>query len=333
MDFRVDRSLPMSVRQQLKGAIEFAIAFGELVAGDALPSVREMATAAGVAVMTVSQVYRELKEEGLIETRPGAGTFIADSSKARAAQHPDIEALHRQIDAIIAQAEKLGVGDADLTALLKARLAYRSKTGTKLHIVMAGLFPDATLSYAKAIFDQLGGAVVVEPVTIRALNGDAQKRAHAASADYVVTFTNRRRELAALMPTAKIISIRFIPSETTRMALASISPTARLLVLSQFPDFLPIFQSAMRRFAAHVGKVVAVNFDDPRVPELLAASDVVVYATGTEDTAEKAPQGTSMFEYRHVPDPADVDRVLLPLVSGEPVPVGATGGSKTVVEP
>lgn len=316
MDFRVDRTVPMPVRQQLKGTIAFGIAFGELAVGSALPSVREMATLAGVAPMTVSQVYAELKREGLVETRLGSGTFIADSSQARAAQRTDIDALHRQIDAAVDQAEALGIELADLAAMVSARIAYRQRPGRRVSIVMAGLFPEATASYADFIALRLGRGVSVEPVTIEDLRQRQDLRALAGSADLVVTFSNRHGEVLGLLPTARVVTIRFIPSERTRMELASIDPTARVLVLSRFPDFLPIFRSGVRRFAAHVSNVAAVNFDDPNAAERLADCDVVVYATGTEATAELAGLSVHKFEYRHVPDPADIDRVLRPLVYG-----------------
>lgn len=314
MDFSVDRKLPMPVRQQLKGSIEFGIAFGELLVGAALPSVREMAQLAGVAPMTVSQVYRELKDEGLIETRPGSGTFVADSSQARAVQRGDIDELHRRIDSVIDHADAIGVSPPDFVALVNARLAYRRREGRRVHLVVVGLFPDATQSYVDFIAERLDQNIDVEPVTLMDLRQTPELCIRAGSADLVVTFTNRHGEVSALLPAAKVVTIRYIPSERTRMLLAAIDPVARVLVLSRFPDFLPIFRAAVQRFAPHVHEMTAINFDDPTAPGLLADCDVVVYATGTESMADLARPGAQKFEYRHIPDPTDVDRVLLPLI-------------------
>jgi len=60
MEFSVDRDLPVPLRTQLQGLIEYGIACGELTAGELLPSVRAMAERIGVAPMTVSQVYADL---------------------------------------------------------------------------------------------------------------------------------------------------------------------------------------------------------------------------------------------------------------------------------
>src|SRR3982751_781893 len=72
-----DITLPVPLRVQLRGLIEYGIACGELAPGTRLPSVREFAEAGGIAPMTVSGVYKDLRFAGLIVTRPGAGTFVA----------------------------------------------------------------------------------------------------------------------------------------------------------------------------------------------------------------------------------------------------------------
>ena len=101
MEFSVDRDLPVPLRTQLQGLIEYGIACGELVPGELLPSVRELAERIGVAPMTVSQVYGDLKAAGLIETRPGSGSFVTSSGRARLAARPEATRTaqaHRRAD-------------------------------------------------------------------------------------------------------------------------------------------------------------------------------------------------------------------------------------------
>lgn len=315
MDFRIDRELMVPIRLQLKGIFEHGIAAGELVPGEPLPSVRELAEAAGVAPMTVSQVYRELKKDGLIETRQGAGTYVADSSQARMAAHTDIVALHRQIDALIDHALAMGIRTGDLGALINARLAYRLSLGRRVSVVMVGLFPEATASYARFIAARLGGEATVEPMTIEAILRDAGVRDRASSADLAVTFANRHREVSSLLPNTKVVSLRFIPSEETRMALAALDPMARVVVLSRFPDFLPIISSGVQRFAAHVETFAALAADDPDVARAVAGCDVVIYSTGAEAAARLARPGAQAIEYRHIPDPGDIERIVMPFVT------------------
>ena len=44
--------------------------------GDQLPTVKEVVTQLAVNPNTVFKGYRELEREGLVEGRPGAGTFV-----------------------------------------------------------------------------------------------------------------------------------------------------------------------------------------------------------------------------------------------------------------
>jgi DNA-binding transcriptional regulator YhcF (GntR family) len=74
---------------QLAWRLRVLIASGQLAAGDRLPGVRELAIGAGVNVNTARSVYGRLEEEGLIASRHGLGTFVADD----APRSPDLERL------------------------------------------------------------------------------------------------------------------------------------------------------------------------------------------------------------------------------------------------
>lgn len=315
MDFLIDRDLPVPIRQQLKGMIEYGIACGDLLVGSPLPSVRELAEQAGVAPMTVSLVYRDLKKDGLIDSRPGSGTFVADSSQARMAARADIVALHRQIDALIDNAMGMGIRTGDVASLFNARLSYRISLGHRVSVVLVGLFPEATTSYARFVAAQLGSGATVEPITIDAMLRDSSVRDRASSADLVVTFANRQREVSSLLPNTQVISIRFIPAEATRLALAGLDPMARVAVVSRFPDFLPIIKAGVQRFAAHVQNLVSANLDDADIGTVLAEADVVVFSTGAEAAAKLVKSGTPSIEYRHTPDPGDIERLVVPFIT------------------
>jgi len=56
------------------------IAVGDWVAGQAIPSIRQMAVDIGVSVITVKRAYLELEREGVIVTRQGKGCFVASDS-------------------------------------------------------------------------------------------------------------------------------------------------------------------------------------------------------------------------------------------------------------
>lgn len=52
---------------------------GELKAGEKLPTVRQLASDAGVNTMTVNKTYQILKAEGFIKTDRKLGAFVAEN--------------------------------------------------------------------------------------------------------------------------------------------------------------------------------------------------------------------------------------------------------------
>ncbi len=309
---RLDRDLPVPVGVQLRGLLEYGIALGELPVGQRLPSVRALAQRMGIAPMTVASVYAELRDCGLLEGRQGAGTYIADRGGQDRGRMLALRRIQRKIDALLAEAEALGLAPNDVAAQLNARLA-RGRGGAvrPLALVMVGLFPDATQVYADCIAAQLGPQDRITATTIAALQaGDYPPRA-----DLVVTLANRRAEVEALFPPGMpVIGISFIPSEETRGRLAAIDPGAKLAIVSMFPEFLALMKPGVLRFTPHVADVEVGMYNDPDLGDLLARCDVLVYATGAESLLARLPPGRQALEYRHVPDPNAIRAELLPAV-------------------
>lgn len=98
--FAIDPSDELPVGLQLTWRLRALIATGRLAAGERLPSFRRLAEWAGVNVNTVRAVYAGLEREGLVVSRHGQGTFVAEGIEA-AAQLEEIatDALRRAREA------------------------------------------------------------------------------------------------------------------------------------------------------------------------------------------------------------------------------------------
>ena len=64
---------------QLIEQIKRKIAVGDWKPGQEIPSIRALAASTQVSVITVKRVYSELEREGVIVTRQGKGSFVADN--------------------------------------------------------------------------------------------------------------------------------------------------------------------------------------------------------------------------------------------------------------
>ena len=74
----IDPRSPTPLYAQIAARIRMAVASGDLVPGDSLPSVRVLSRTLRVNPATVSQAYRDLAADGFAETRHGHGTFIQE---------------------------------------------------------------------------------------------------------------------------------------------------------------------------------------------------------------------------------------------------------------
>ncbi len=65
---------------QIVRQIRARIQAGELSAGNALPSIRKMASDQHISVIMVQRAYEALEREGLIHSRRGKGFFVSEFS-------------------------------------------------------------------------------------------------------------------------------------------------------------------------------------------------------------------------------------------------------------
>ncbi len=107
--------------RQIVDQITARVIAGDWAPGSALPSIRELAAANGVSVITVKRAYLELEHAGVIVTRHGKGSFVAESIDPTRA-HLQGELL-RQIDTLLVTAQRLGCSDRELMRLIASRRA------------------------------------------------------------------------------------------------------------------------------------------------------------------------------------------------------------------
>ena len=78
----LDRRAPGALSVQLSGRIRELVLGGVLRRGDRLPSSRSLAADLGVSRSVAEQAYTQLLAEGWLETRRGAGTYVAATGPA-----------------------------------------------------------------------------------------------------------------------------------------------------------------------------------------------------------------------------------------------------------
>jgi len=103
----VDRTSDLPLGAQLARSLRDWI--GRAAPGTRLPSVRELAAAAGVNVNTARAVYQRLENEGILRSEQGRGTFVS-GSRGDAAQRAE---LRRQIAVLEGELARRPLGGSD----------------------------------------------------------------------------------------------------------------------------------------------------------------------------------------------------------------------------
>lgn len=83
----LDKNHPIPLYYQLVELIKDQIRLAELKPGGQLPSERELSEQAGISRMTARQAIAYLVREGVLEVRPGIGTFVAEPKLAHDVLH------------------------------------------------------------------------------------------------------------------------------------------------------------------------------------------------------------------------------------------------------
>jgi GntR family transcriptional regulator len=103
--------------RQIADQVRQALVAGALRPGDQLPTVKAVVTHLAVNPNTVSRAYRELEHEGLVEGRPGAGTFVLRAPRGPAPRA--LADLERALGRWVARARDAGLDDRGIEALVR----------------------------------------------------------------------------------------------------------------------------------------------------------------------------------------------------------------------
>lgn len=74
---QINESSAEPLYSQIESQLRSLIITGQIKEGTLLPSIREFAGNLRCSVITVRRVYQDLENEGLLRTKQGTGTFVA----------------------------------------------------------------------------------------------------------------------------------------------------------------------------------------------------------------------------------------------------------------
>ena len=120
--FTVDPRSGVPIYLQLIEQVKRSVALGVLLAGEQLPTVKQLAVDLTINPNTVARAYRDLERDEIIETAPGRGSFVR---KNGAAEHSRAAASHVANEALVhavREAKSIGLSRAAVQNLFSTAL-------------------------------------------------------------------------------------------------------------------------------------------------------------------------------------------------------------------
>ena len=121
MIFHVNPSSGVPIYVQIETQVKNAISAGALKPGQALPSVRKLASELGINPNTVARAYLELERNGVIATVPGGGTYVAENVP-RLLKSEKLRRLQPYARQLAVEGVQLGLTDEEILGMLQEEL-------------------------------------------------------------------------------------------------------------------------------------------------------------------------------------------------------------------
>jgi GntR family transcriptional regulator len=130
LDFRSGIPIYVQIIEQIK----HLIATGELLPGDQLPTVRQLANDLRVNFNTIARAYRILDDAGVISTQHGRGTYILMPRSDEAVERMRNQALDSLTRQYLAKAARLAYSPDEIDGLMNKYLLEWKQKGLPVAI-------------------------------------------------------------------------------------------------------------------------------------------------------------------------------------------------------
>jgi GntR family transcriptional regulator len=125
--FRLSFEAGLSLYEQVVYAAKKAVVSGQMIPGEPFPSVRTLSKALKINPNTAHKVVGQLVAEGILEVRPGLGTFVSERSPSTAAERGNL--LKKEVEQLVVEAKKLGLDLKEVTESVELHWNRLNGTG------------------------------------------------------------------------------------------------------------------------------------------------------------------------------------------------------------
>ena len=118
MKIVVSQTSQSAIYEQIVNQLKNAILSKELVADEALPSIRMLASELEVSVITTKRAYEELEKENLIYSVPGKGFFVCEANTDYLKEKQYVQ-LEKRMQELLNDCKKSGMTKEELLMMIE----------------------------------------------------------------------------------------------------------------------------------------------------------------------------------------------------------------------
>ena len=126
MFFKINTVNGVPVYEQVMRQVTFAVANGSLQSGELIPSVRQLARQLAINPNTVARAYRQLQDDGIVETVRGSGLIVTPNAKTKC-KSLRVRVFKNQIASLIKEAQNSQLSEEEIKRMLGDELARATK--------------------------------------------------------------------------------------------------------------------------------------------------------------------------------------------------------------
>ena len=121
MFVQIEPNNGLAIYDQIVRQIKFAVANRRLRPGERVPSVRELSRQVAINPNTVARAYRQLQDEGVLETVRGLGLQVTPGATAQC-RAERLQLLRERLRDVLREARGSGLSDDEIAILIQREL-------------------------------------------------------------------------------------------------------------------------------------------------------------------------------------------------------------------
>ena len=307
LNFQIQSDSDVPASKQLFAQIQFAIASGQYPPGHRLPSTRQLAMITGLHRNTISKVYQQLEETGLVQSVAGSGIYVKihERENVNQSDSPIISsanAIKESVDRVLA----LGCNIEQIKELFLEEIDWRISCCDRIVVTV----PERDISAGAIMQQELHNslAIDVELIELEKLSQILEK------INFGTLVTNRYfiQEVLAIVPpnSFRVIPIDMYDYQKELELIKTLPSQACLGIVSLSEGTLSIASSIVNSQRGDDLLVLTSSLSDrDRLQAVIRASHTVI-AGYTSYDAVKAEIVAMREDLIRIPDVIGTDNYI-----------------------